>query len=112
MLTIGCEILVHIMTYEPSHELKNLVTGDTRLETFILPLLSVCHSDLHSLCKKGPALPHVQDSSRALSPLFKQLQPNGVQNSTCLFAAPINWSERRDQTTRAMWRREVSLLIR
>lgn len=63
VLTVGYEIPVHIMARELSHELKSLVAGDARLETSILYLLSVCHDDQRSLCKKGPASPHVQDSS-------------------------------------------------
>lgn len=69
MLTLAYEILIHIMARELSHELKSLVAGDARLETSILYLLSVHHDDRRSLCKKGPASPHVQDSSgvRSLS---------------------------------------------
>lgn len=62
MLTVGNEILLYIMTPELGPELENLVA-------------------------KGPASPHVQDSSGALRPLSKLLLPDGVQSSTCLFAA-------------------------
>lgn len=88
VLTVGYEILIHIMTRELSRDLKYLVAGDARLETFNLHLLSVSSSS-HNPCKKGPASPHVQDSSGVLSPLSKLLLPHGVQSSTCLFGALI-----------------------
>lgn len=57
VLTVGYEILLHIMTPELGPELENLVAGDARLETFNLHLLSAATPATSA--GKGPASPHV-----------------------------------------------------
>ena len=78
MLTVGYEIIVTYPTWH-LNLVMNLVAGNARLETLILPFLSLSHRDLLSLCKKVPTLPGV-----CLSPLFKQLSPDWAQNNICL----------------------------
>lgn len=96
VFTVGCEILNTRYDTWTYHELKNLVAGDARLETFVLHFLSVYRSDLHSLCKKGPALPHVQDRNGVPSPLFKSFCLSEFRTALVSWLLSFNWSERQE----------------